>query len=122
MSRFEVLTDYNEQKRHIEPILKTLNSSLPAPGNAVIFAEFDDKGEVVAFQVLQQALMAEGLWARDHHAHLRKIWNMMREWLGKHGVVGRDLFVIASTPKIGRACELMGCEEMKDWQLFRRQF
>lgn len=110
-----------EEQAPIKPILESMNSALPEPGNGVVFAEFDEHGEVVAFQILQNAIMAEGLWARDHHTNLRRIWNMLISWMKGNGCVGRDLFVIASTPKIGKACESMGCEKMP-WTIYRRQF
>lgn len=35
--------------------------------------EFDEAGEVLAYQMIQTAVFLEGMWARDHSAHLLAI-------------------------------------------------
>lgn len=121
-ARFRVLTDHADIVRHIQPVMKSIGSDIPTEGHGVVFAQFGEDGKVEAFQIVQDAIFAEGLVSLTPKAQLRRIWHMMKDWLEKSGnVKGRDLIVIASSEKIGRACELMGCEPT-DWKVYRRKF
>ena len=121
---FRVLTEYADQQKYIAPIMERMGSQIPAEGQGVIFAEFDEAGEVVAFQVLQSALFAEGLWARDGSAHLRTLWNMLLKWVDEFaGGSGRGLLTMTRSDeqgqRIGRAVQRMGFRDT-GWKVYRR--
>ncbi len=119
---FRLLTDYAEQVKYIQPIMQSLGSDIPAQGNGVIFAQFDGE-EVVAFQILQMTLLAEGMYAKDGRAHLRTLCNMMLDHLRAHGGSGRQLLTMtrgdAQGQRIGKAAKYMGFAEL-DWKVYRR--
>jgi hypothetical protein len=122
--RFAVLTDYQEQVKYIQPIMREQGSDIPAEGNGVVFAQFDENGELVAFQILQQAVFAEGMWAKDGRAHLRTLGNMVIDFLKSKGAAGRDLLTVLRCDeqgrRIGRFVRYMGFEEL-DCKLYRRK-
>jgi hypothetical protein len=119
LSRFRVLTDYQTHKKLIEPLLVKMGKQLPAEGNAVYFVEFNEAGEVVAFQGLQNALFFEGLCSVDKHAHLRSLWNFALEWVKENASKG-EVFTMAADEKVVRAAKAMGCEELP-WKVLRRK-
>jgi hypothetical protein len=102
----------------------SLGSQIPTEGCGIVFAQIDDKDEVVAFQILHtQAFFAEGLWARDGNAHLRTLCNLMLKFLKEHGAEGRELLTMTrgneQGERIGKAAKYMGFEPL-DWKVFRR--
>ncbi len=120
--RFATLTDYQEQVKYIQPLMHALGSDIPAEGHGVIFVQFEGE-EVIAFQILQQAVFAEGLWAKDGRAHLRTLCNNMLGFLRDKGAGGRQLLTMtrgdAQGTRIGKAAKYMGFEEL-DWKVYRR--
>jgi hypothetical protein len=121
---FRILSAHSDQEKFIAPIMATMGSKIPAKDQGVIFTQFDDAGEVVAFQILQSGLFAEGLWARDGSAHLRTLCNMMLKYLEENGLKGRTLLTMtredASGERIGKAAEYMGFEQT-GWKVYRRE-
>ncbi len=97
-----------------------MGKKLPNEGAAIFFTEFNDAGEVIAFQALQNAVFAEGLWSKDKHAHLRTIWGMVIKWVRENCGEGAELFTMAADEKVARAAKAMGCEELP-WKVFRRK-
>lgn len=121
--RFRVLTTL-EEWQPIKKILDEIGGQLPMENAAVIFAEFNEQNEVIAFQIVHSgALFAEGLWARDGSAHLRGIWRRMHAWLLERGGKGREFLTMVrgdeTGERIGRVAERLGCEKT-DWKVYRR--
>lgn len=125
MHEFRILTKVDEWGK-IGEILAELGSQLPAEGQGIIFAEFDESGEIVAFQVLQYLLCAEGLWAKEGKpTNLRTLWKMLFKWIedNTNKGEGRTLFTIATSPQMARVCRLMKLRHVpKNWKLMRRVF
>lgn len=123
--RFEVL-EQPEDWKQIQSIMENMGTQMPVKGSGIVFAEFNENDEVVAFQVVQNILCLEGLWAKDGNTNLRHIWHMIEEWMKEHikdEIKGRTLFTIATTPKMARVAKIMGCENVPEsWNLMRRVF
>lgn len=122
--RFAILTEYADQLKHIQPIMEREGSQIPAEGCGIIFAQFGENDEVIAFQILHtRAVFAEGLWAKDGRAHLRSICNLMLKFLAEHGAEGRQLLTMTrgdeQGERIGKCAKYMGFEEL-DWKIYRR--
>jgi hypothetical protein len=121
---YQVLTDPADIEYYVQPIMRSIGSDTPAPGCGVVFAEFDANGEVVAFQILQSAIFAEGMWARDGSAHLRRIWNMTIDYARNLAGSGKDLLTMTRGDKqgnrIGRAVQRMGFKET-GFKVYRRK-
>jgi hypothetical protein len=113
--KYEIIKDYAEQVRLIQPIMRSLGSDIPREGCGVVIAQIDDKGEVMAFQILQNALFAEGLWARDASANLRTVWSMTIAEAEK--ITGPDGELLTMTrddekgARIARAIKRFGFED-----------
>lgn len=120
---FRVLTEYADQEKHIQPIMKALGSDIPAAGNGIVFAQFEGE-ELVAFQILQTMTIAEGLWAKDGRAHIRTLGNMVIDFFKLQGAAGRDLLTMTrgdeQGQRIGKYVKYMGFEEL-DWKVYRRK-
>lgn len=122
--RYKILREQEELDKHILPILKANGSEIPAPGGYIAFVEFDDSGEVTAYQLLQQAVFLEGMWSRYRGAHFRTLWNMAHQFLLDNNATGVMTFARNDTEQgkhIGRVAELMGCEKMPV-DVYRRIF
>jgi hypothetical protein len=60
-----MITDPDELERLLVPIMQREGFGIPQRGCYVAAVEFDEAGEVIAYQMLQNALFAEGLWAKQ---------------------------------------------------------
>ena len=121
MHTYALLTDQAELDKHILPVLRTNGSEIPAPGCYIAAVEFDEAGEVVAYQLLQNAVFLEGLWARDHSAHLLNLYKMATgyaaETLGASGVLTMTRNDETGN-RIGRLAERLGLKKM-NWNVYR---
>jgi hypothetical protein len=103
------------------PVLRTNGSEIPAPGCYIAAVEFDEAGEVVAYQLLQNAVFLEGLWARDHSAHLLNLYKMATKYaaetLGASGVLTMTRNDETGN-RIGRLAERLGLNKM-NWNIYR---
>lgn len=128
---YRILSTPEELERYIAPIMRSLGSDIPQAGHGVAYTEFDEQGEVVAFQILQTLTVAEGMWARDGSAHLLTLNRMLlrdvKAEIEKQGLVGsgRCLFTMTRGDeqglRIGRCAKALGYEET-DWKVYRRRF
>ena len=121
MHTYALLTDQAELDKHILPVLRTNGSEIPAPGCYIAAVEFDESGAVVAYQLLQNAVFLEGLWARDHSAHLLRLYKMATgyaaETLGASGVLTMTRNDETGN-RIGRLAERLGLKKM-NWNVYR---
>ena len=120
---YRVLTDPDEVQRVVVPVLERNGYEVPPKGCAIAAVEFDEQGEVVAFQMLQNAIFAEGLWARDGSAHLRTLGHMVIDYAEKALGVQRMMTMARQDEqgeRIGRYAERMGFELMPV-RVYRRQ-
>jgi hypothetical protein len=115
MTRYEVITDHERQKELIGDVME-------CPAESVMFAQFEDD-EFVGFQLLQQALFAEGLWAKDGRVKLPHLVNMLFEYVDSLGVKPDKLLTMTRGDKqgerVGRFAKRMGFEET-GWKVYRR--
>lgn len=113
--RYEVITDYARQRELIGDVM-------PCPEQSVMFAQFDGD-ELVAFQLLQVGLFAEGMWAKDARAQLRTLNNMLIKRVEDMGANPFQLMTMtrgdAQGERIGRCARRMGYEDT-GWKVYRR--
>lgn len=120
---FRLLTEQSELDKCLVPILERNGSEIPSPNCYVAAVEFDEGGDVVAYQMLQNALFLEGLWARDHSAHLLKLYHMAAEFAENHLGAKRIMTMTRrddAGKRIGRLAQKLGLEDM-DWNVYRRK-
>jgi len=120
---YRLLATQGELDRHLLPILRRNGSEIPSPGCYVAAVEFDENGAVVAYQMLQNAIFLEGLWARDSSAHLLRLYRMAGQYAVDTLHVGSIMTMTRQDEagnRIGRIAEKLGFERMK-WNIFRRR-
>lgn len=122
MRTYRMLTTQAELDEHLKPILESNGSEIPDSGCYIAAVEFDEEGHVAAYQMIQQAIFLEGLWARDHSAHLRSLYNMAVEYA--RGVLGASHLMTmtrndVSGNRVGKVVEGLGFKRM-NWNIFRR--
>lgn len=123
MHTYRFLASQEELDRHLVPVLQRNGSEIPAPGCYVAAIELDENGEVVAYQMLQNAIFLEGLWARDASAHLLHLYRMANQYAVETLHVGTVMTMTRQDEagnRIGRIAERLGFERMK-WNVFRRK-
>lgn len=107
MTRYEIITDHTRQQ-------ELIGSVMECPAESVMFAQFEDE-EFVGFQLLQQALFAEGLWAKDGRVNLRTLASMLISYVEKLGVKPEQLLTMtrsdATGERIGKFVKRMGFED-----------
>lgn len=123
MHTFEMMIDPAELEKKLLPILLRNGSEIPAPGCYIAAVEFDEAGEVVAYQMLQNAIFLEGLWARDTSTNMRRLHRVASGYAVN--VLGvKTLMTMtrndATGNRIGRIAEKLGFERM-NWNIFRRK-
>jgi hypothetical protein len=123
MHTYRLLIDPLELEAIILPVLQENGSEIPERGCYAAAVEFDEDGSVVAYQMLQNAIFLEGLWARDHSAHLRNLHNMATKYAVE--VLGAKRLMVmtrqdATGDRIGKLARALGFEQMK-WNIFRRK-
>jgi hypothetical protein len=120
---YRLLTDQAELDKHLVPILEQNGSEIPAPSCYVAAVEFDEAGNVVAYQMLQNAIFLEGLWAKDNSAHLLRLYHMANEFAEKRLGAKRIMTMTRrdeAGERIGRVAQKLGLEDMK-WNVYRRK-
>lgn len=123
MHTYRVLTDQADLDKHLLPILQSNGSEIPSAGCYVAAVEFDEDGKVVAYQMLQNALFLEGLWARDNSAHLLRLFHMVEEFAEEKLGAKRIMTMTRRDEtgnRIGRLAQKLGLEDM-NWNVFRRK-
>lgn len=123
MRSYRLLTTQDELDRLLLPVMKRNGSEIPAPGCYVAAVELDEAGEVVAYQMLQNAIFLEGMWARDHSAHLLSLYRMANKYAVETLGAGKVLTMTRNDEagsRIGRLAERLGFERM-NWSIFRRK-
>jgi hypothetical protein len=123
MHTYRILNEPDELERLLLPVLKRNGSEIPQSGCYIAAVEFDDAGQIVAYQMLQNAIFLEGLWARDHSAHLLRLYRMASQYAVDTLHVGSMMTMTRQDEagnRIGRIAERLGFEHMK-WNIFRRR-
>ena len=124
MHTYAILTEQDDLDKHLLPVLQTNGSEIPAPGCYLAAVEFDEAGAVVAYQMLQQAIFAEGMWARDNSAHFLRLWHMVINH-AKDELKVPSMMTFTRTDatgeRIGGLVQQIGFEK-KDLNVYRRQF
>jgi hypothetical protein len=118
---YRLLTDQADLDKYLVPILERNGFEIPAPSCYVAAVEFDEDGNVVAYQMLQNALFLEGLWSRDGTGHLLRLYHMASEFAEK--TLGAKCMMTMtrrdeSGERIGRLAQKLGLEHM-NWNVFR---
>jgi hypothetical protein len=120
---YRLLTEQADLDNHLGPVLRENGSEIPAASCYVAAVEFDESGAVVAYQMLQNAIFLEGLWARDNSAHLLRLYHMASEFAAKTLGVNRIMTMTRQDEagqRIGALAQRLGFENMK-WNVFRRK-
>jgi hypothetical protein len=123
MHEYRTLETPAELEKHIVPILKANGSEIPPIDCYVAAVEFDEQGQVVAYQLLQNAIFLEGLWARDSSAHLLAVYRTAAKFAEEKLGATRVLTMTREDEtgnRIGRIAEKLGFERMR-WNIFRRK-
>jgi len=123
MHTFRLLASQDDLDRYLVPILETNGSEVPPKGCYAAAVEFDESGQVVAYQMLQNAVFLEGLWAKEPSAQLLRLYRMATKYATDVLGAGRIMTMTRnddSGNKIGRIAEHLGMEKM-NWNIFRRK-
>ena len=123
MHEYRMLTTPAELEQHLIPVLKANGSEIPKAGCYVAAVEFDEQGNVYAYQMGQNALFAEGMWSRGTEGHPLRLFRMLDEWCEKEFGAPIPLTFTRCDKlgeKIGRIAEKLGFERMR-WNIFRRK-
>ena len=123
MHTFSLLTDPAELDKYLLPIITTNGSEVPASGSYIAAVEFDEEGAVVAYQMLQDVVFLEGLWARDSSAHLLKLYNMATRHAVEKIKVNRLMTMTRTDTagqRIGKLAQRLGFDKM-NWNFYRRK-
>lgn len=123
MHTFRLLADQVELDKHLLPVLEGNGSEIPAPGCYVAAVEFDEVGDVVAYQMLQNAIFLEGLWSRDGSGHLLRLYHMANDFAEKTLGAKRIMTMTRRDEdgeRIGRLAQKLGLENM-NWNVYRRK-
>lgn len=122
MHDFKLLISQADLDKHLMPILRTNGAEIPPEGCYAAAVEFDESGEVVAYQMLQNAIFLEGLWSKDDSAQLLRLYRMATKYAESLGA--KRLMTMTRNDekgnKIGRIAEALGMEKM-NWNIFRRK-
>jgi len=120
MHTYAILTEQDDLDTHLLPIFKSNGSEIPTPGAYVAAVEFDELGAVVAYQLAQNAVFLEGLWARDSSAHLLRLFHTIRNHLKDVGATGLMTLTKQDETgdRIGALAERLGLRKM-NWNVFR---
>jgi hypothetical protein len=83
--------------------------------------EFDDSGEVIAFQIIQNAIFLEGLWSKG--GNLLRLHKMVTQYAEEK--LGAQRLMTMSRKDdtgehIGRVARRLGYDEMP-WTVYRRK-
>jgi len=120
---YKILENQAELDEHLLLILKQNGSEIPKTGCYVAAVEFDEQGHVIAYQMLQNAIFLEGLWARDSSAHLLAVYRLAAKFAHERLGVDRVLTMTRCDDvgnRIGRIAQKLGFEKL-NWNIFRRK-
>jgi len=123
MHTFRMLTDPEELDVQLRPVLERNGSEIPASGCYIAAVEFDEDGQIVAYQMMQNAIFLEGLWAHDHSAHLRNLYNLAMKYAEETIGVKQIMTMTRNDEggqRIGRIAQALGFVK-QDWSIFRRK-
>jgi len=121
MHTYKLLTQQADLDAHLVPILERNGSEIPPASCYAAAVEFDEAGQIIAYQMLQNAIFLEGLWAGDGSAHLLRLYRMAvehAESLGAKRIMTMTRDDEAGN-RIGRIAEKLGLTNMH-WDVFRR--
>lgn len=119
-----MLTTQEELDTHLVPVMRENGFEIPPIGCFIAAAEFDEDGKLIAYQMIQNAVFLEGLWAENHSAHLRNLHNMATKYATETLNVKRIMTMTRrdeTGKRIGCLAQALGFEDM-NWNVFRRKF
>lgn len=123
--RYRVIDNPAELERVLVPVLLANGSELPNLSTTIAVVEYDEAGEIAAYQLIQQGVFLEGMWSRDGNAHFLALWEMTRKVLVEQlDATGVMTFVRDDTElgdRIGRIAERMKFERLP-LTVYRRMF
>jgi len=123
MHTYQMLDDPADLEKVLVPVLEREGIEVPPIGCYAAAVEFDEAGKVYAFQILQNALFAEGLWSRDKGSNLLRLHRMVTTY-AKEKLGASRMLSMAKTDergeKIGSALMRIGYELMP-WKVYRRK-
>jgi hypothetical protein len=118
-----MVTDPDELERVLVPYMRQRGYDVPQRGCYVAAVAFNDAGEVCGYQMLQNAIFAEGLDASDPHVSLRKLGAMVIEYATKELKAAQMMTLTrddAQGERIGKHAMRMGFELMPQ-KIYRRR-
>jgi hypothetical protein len=121
---YRILEKQEELNEHLLPVLKRNGSEIPKDGCYVAAVEFDERGRVIAYQMVQNALFMEGLWAEENTgAHLLALYRIAAQYAKER--LGADRIMTMTRcddtgNRIGRIAQKLGFEKL-NWNIFRRK-
>ena len=117
-----LLSEASDLEKYLVPILEQNGLEVPPAGCYVAAVEFNDAGEVIAYQMLQNALFLEGMWSRDGVAHLLSLHNAVVNYA--EGLGAKRLMTMTRQDKqgekIGKLAQRLGYELMP-WNVYRKK-
>lgn len=122
MHTYRLLKDPDELDAILKPVLESNGSEVPACGQYVASVEFDEAGEVYAYQIVQTAVFLEGMWSRGDGAHLLRLYHMASGYIEQEFGVTPMTFTRDDEQghRIGRAAERLGFKR-KNWIVYRKE-
>lgn len=120
MHTYKLIDEQDELDSVLVPVMQREGIDVPPAGCYVAAVEFDEDGGVVAYQMLQNALFLEGLWARNHSAHLRNLHNMAVKYAKEKLGAKRWLTMTRDDEqgqRIGRLAEALGYVKQQ-WNVY----
>ena len=123
MHTFRMLDTQADIDAILIPVLERNGIEVPPRGCFVAAVEMDEEGEVIAFQMLQNAIFFEGLWAKDSSANLRSLFHIALNHARSVLKVERVMTMTRDDDqgrRIGKLAQLLGFEPM-NWNVFRRK-
>lgn len=116
-----MITDPDELEQLLVPIMQREGFGIPQRGCYVAAVEFDEAGDVLTYQLLQNALFLEGMYARDGRSHLLSVHQMAVEHAKQLGAT--SVMTLTKTDeqgeRIGRCAKRLGYEQMP-LKIYRR--
>lgn len=124
MHTYELLTDQSDLEKRLQPFLEANKIEVPAPGCYIAAVEFDENGEVYAYQMAQNALFLEGMYAKGAEAHLLRLYHMVVNHLVRN-LGAKHIMTMTrdddTGQRIGRIAQALKFVK-QNWNVYRRKF
>jgi hypothetical protein len=123
MHTYRLLIDPDELEKTLCRVFSQNGQEPPQKGCYVAAVEFDEAGEVAAYQLLQNAVFYEGLWAKSGaRTHLLTLYRMATEHMESLGIHGAMTLTRDDEQgsRIGRLAQKLGFTR-KNWIVYRKE-